>query len=159
MAYAPPIRGRFARTVFRVKGYKNLTCLYGRGQSSLLRRPLTASPTNTPTVNMLYRIFAVLAFAAAYVTAEQHIVSEVTAEKHTVSFDNGSVEAFTPRDALLTPNTTHKGADTVLPPWFLRMERSFLPGKTTFRMDRSLGPSRELISQSGHTGSLANRPS
>ena len=55
---------------------------------------------------MLYRIFAVLAFVAAYVTAEQHIVSEVTtAEKHTVSFDNGSVEAFTTHGCVA--NTEH----------------------------------------------------
>jgi hypothetical protein len=47
---------------------------------------------------MLFRIFAILALAAAYVAAEQHVVSEVTAEKHTVSFDNGSVEAFTNSD-------------------------------------------------------------
>jgi len=41
-------------------------------------------PTNSPTMNMLYRIFSVLALAVAYVAAERHIVS----------FDNRLVVVF-----------------------------------------------------------------
>lgn len=56
-------------------------------------------------MNMLYKIFAVLAFAAAYVAAEQHVVS----------FNNRSVASLTS----LTDNADFelrwtKGVDTAL---------------------------------------------
>ena len=55
-------------------------------------------------MNMLYRIFAVLALVVAYVSAEAILATDetiITAEKHIVSFNNKSVpSSANSRDAI-----------------------------------------------------------
>jgi len=45
------------------------------GHTLLSQRPLTTPPANLQIVNMLYKIFAILALAVTYVTAEKHVVT------------------------------------------------------------------------------------
>jgi len=69
---------------FGLEGIKTRHVFSDGCRNPQLRRPSTASPTSLPVMSVLYRFFAVLALAVAFVAAERHVVS----------FNNGLVAAF-----------------------------------------------------------------
>ena len=70
-------------TSFWLKGIKTWHVFVDGASAYCLKAFDDFSPTGFPIMNMLYRIFAVLALVVAYVAAEKHVVS----------FDNRSVVA------------------------------------------------------------------